>query len=230
MNEIFASSLTLGVVMSIGVYQFTGFLYRKYEFIWLNPIIAATVILILFLNMFQVEYDSYYNSAKYLEYLLTPTTVCLAIPLYQKLELLKQHYKAILIGVTSGIVAGMCTILGFAMLFGISHEEYVTLLPKSVTTAIAIGISEELGGIVSLTIAAVIITGILGNIMAEKICKWFAIKHPIAVGLAMGTSAHAIGTSKAIQIGEIEGAMSSLAIVIAGLVTTIGASIFVNLY
>lgn len=230
MDQIFANSLTIGVVLSIAIYQAMSALYRKYPFPVLNPIISTTVILIAFLSLCEIEYASYYNSAKYLEYLLVPTTVCLAIPLYQKLDLLKANYKAIFVGVISGLAAGMGTILGLAVLFGFSHEEYVTLLPKSVTTAIAIGISEELGGVVSITIAAVIITGIIGNATAEKICKLCCIKHPVAVGIAMGTSAHAIGTSKAMQIGEIEGAMSSLALVIAGLVTTIGASFFAILY
>lgn len=230
MNQIFANSLTIGVVLSIAIFQLALQIQKKWKHPLLNPIIVTTTIIIIFLCVFDVEYENYYSSAKYLEYLLTPTTVCLSIPLYEKIQILKEHYKAILLGVTSGIVAGMATILAFTFLFGLSYEQYATLLPKSVTTAIAIGVSEELGGIVSLTIAAVIITGVLGNAMAEKVCTLFRIKHPVAVGVAIGTSSHALGTTKAMELGKIEGAMSSLAIVVAGLVTTIGASIFISFY
>lgn len=230
MEQIFSNSLTIGVVLSIAVFHGASLLQKRFKSPFLNPIITTTILLIAFLTCFDVSYAEFYNSAKYLEYLLTPTTVCLAIPLYQKLDVLKANYKAIFIGVISGILAGLATILGMAMVFGLTHEEYATLLPKSVTTAIAIGISEELGGVVAITIAAVIITGVIGNAAAEKICQIFRIKHPVAVGIAIGTSAHALGTSKAMELGKVEGAMSSLAIVIAGLVTTIGASVFACLY
>ena len=114
-------------------------------------------------------------------------------------------------------------------LFALSHEQYVTLLPKSITTAIGMGISQELGGIETITVAVIILTGILGNVIAEFVCKLFRIEEPIAKGLAIGTASHAIGTAKAMEIGEIEGAMSSLAIAVAGLITVLGASLFANL-
>lgn len=113
-------------------------------------------------------------------------------------------------------------------LFNLTHKQYVTLLPKSITTAIGIGLSEELGGIKTITVAVIIITGVFGNISAVGICKVFKIKEPIAVGLAIGTSSHAMGTSKALEIGEIEGAMSSLSVAVSGLFTVICASIFAN--
>ena len=121
------------------------------------------------------------------------------------------------------------SILGFSFLFGLNHEQYVTLLPKSITTAIGMGVSEELGGIVTITVASIVITGILGNVIAEGVCKIFKIQHPIARGLALGTASHAIGTAKAMEMGEIEGAMSSLAIVVAGLLTVVGASVFAGI-
>ena len=121
------------------------------------------------------------------------------------------------------------SILGFSVLFGLNHEQYVTLLPKSITTAIGMGVSEELGGIVTITVASIVITGILGNVIAEGVCKIFKIHHPIARGLALGTASHAIGTAKAMEMGEIEGAMSSLAIVVAGLLTVVGASVFAGI-
>ena len=158
--------------------------------------------------------------------MLTPATICLAIPLYEQMELLKKNVKIILVGILSGVLTSLCSILVMALLFGLSHAEYVTLLPKSVTTAIGIGISEELGGYVSITAAVIIVTGILGNVIADILFKVFRITEPIAKGIALGTASHAIGTAKAIELGETEGAMSSLSIVVAGILTVAGASIF----
>ena len=161
---------------------------------------------------------------------MTPATVSLAIPLYQQLELLKKNFTAMILGILSGVLTSAGVILAMSILFGLSHEEYVTLLPKSITTAIGMGVSEELGGYVTITVAVIIVTGILGNIIGEMVCKVFRIKNPISRGLALGTSAHAIGTAKAMEMGEVEGAMSSLAIVVAGLCTVIGASVFAMLW
>ena len=173
-----------------------------------------------------IDYDVYYSGAQYLSYLLTPATVCLAVPLYEKLEVLKKNWRAILIGIVSGVLTTLLCILAMSLMFGLSHEEYVTLLPKSITTAIGMGVSEELGGYVTLTVAVIIITGVLGNIFAPLICRVFRIREPIAKGIAIGTSSHAVGTAKAMEMGEVEGAMSSLSIAISGLLTVVGASVF----
>lgn len=224
------NSATIGVVISLFAYQLGVFLKNKTKKAIFNPLLVSIILVIVFLLIFDVEYDSFHHSAKYLSYLLTPATVSLAIPLYQKLDLLKKNYIAIIIGIMAGVLTSLVSILAMAMLFQMSHEGYVTLLPKSITTAIGIGVSEELGGYVSITAASIIITGILGNIVGEAICKWFRIKHPISRGLALGTSSHAIGTTKAMEMGQIEGAMSSLSIVVAGLMTVVLASIFAMLY
>ena len=160
--------------------------------------------------------------------LLTPATVCLAIPLYIQLDVLKKNVVAIMVGILSGVAASMGSILAMAMAFGLSHKEYVTLLPKSITTAIGMGVSEELGGYVTISVATIIITGVLGNIFAESVCKLFRIRHAVSRGLAIGTAAHAVGTAKAMEMGEVEGAMSSLAIVVCGLCTVVGASVFAS--
>ena len=133
---------------------------------------------------------------------------------------------AILLGIIAGVLSSLGSVLALSFVFGLEHEYYVTLLPKSITTAIGMGVSEELGGIVTITVAVILITGIFGNVMGETICKLFHIYEPIAVGLAFGTSSHAVGTAKALELGEIEGAMSSLSIAVAGILTVIGASIF----
>lgn len=226
MNEMFINSATIGVVLSIFAYQFGMILKKKTKSPLLNPLLVSVVIVMALLVVFKVDYESYNHSAKYLSYLLTPATVSLAIPLYRQIENLKKNFKAIILSVLAGAITSMCVILVMAMLFGLSHEEYVTLLPKSITTAIGMGVSEELGGYVTITVAVIIVTGIVGNIIGEFVCKIFRIQNPISRGLALGTSAHAIGTTKAMEMGEVEGAMSSLAIVVAGLITVVGASIF----
>lgn len=223
-------SATIGVVISLLAYQLGIWLKAKTKLALFNPLLISIVLVIAFLLIFDVDYDSYHHSAKYLSYLLTPATVSLAIPLYEKLDLLKKNVFAIVIGILAGVVTSLCTILLLSLLFRLSHEGYVTLLPKSITTAIGIDVSKELGGYTSITATAIIITGILGNVVGEALCKWFRIKHPISRGLALGTSSHAIGTTKAMELGQIEGAMSSLSIVVAGLMTVLLASVFAQFY
>jgi len=230
MNELFVNSATIGVVISLLAYQIGTFLRNKTKKAIFNPLLVSVILVIAFLLLFKIDYENYNHSAKYLSYLLTPATVSLAIPLYEKLDLLKKHFGAIIIGILSGVLTSLVSIWGMSVLFGLSHSEYVTLLPKSITTAIGIGVSEELGGYVSITATSIIITGILGNIIGEFICKCFRINNAISKGLALGTSSHAIGTSKAMELGEVEGAMSSLSIVVAGLLTVVLASVFAMFY
>ena len=226
MNEIFMNSVTIGVVLSIFSYQLGVFLKKKTNSPFVNPLLISIIMVMVILVIFKVDYENYNHSAKYLSYLLTPATVSLAIPLYRQIDNLKKNFKAIVLSVLAGAITSMTVILVMAILFGLSHEEYVTLLPKSITTAIGMGVSEELGGYVTITVAVIIVTGIIGNIIGEFVCKIFRIQNPISRGLALGTSAHAIGTTKAMEMGEVEGAMSSLAIVVAGLITVVGASVF----
>ena len=163
----------------------------------------------------------YNEGAKYISYLLTPATVCLAIPLYKQLELLKKNWMAVAAAILAGVAASAASIFALCLLFRMEHVYYVTLLPKSITTAIGMGVSEEAGGIVTITVVCIIVTGILGNIMGETVFKLLRLKNPIAKGLALGTSAHAVGTAKALELGEIEGAMSSLSVAVAGLLTVL---------
>ncbi|MCI8297804.1 MAG: LrgB family protein [Lachnospiraceae bacterium] len=230
MNGFFLESATLGVVVSLAGYMIGMAVKRRWKLPVFNPLLIAIILVIGFLLLFRVDYEAYNSSAKYLSYLLTPATVSLAIPLYQKLELLKKNGLAILVSVFSGAVASMGSILAMALLFGLSHEGYVTLLPKSITTAIGIGVAEELGGYPTITAAVIIITGVFGNMVAETLCKVFKISHPVARGLAIGSAAHAIGTTKAMEMGETEGAMSSLAIVVSGVITVLGAVVFAGFY
>ncbi|MBC5742722.1 LrgB family protein [Lachnospiraceae bacterium MD308] len=230
MNEFFQDSVTAGVVISLISYLIGMEAKKRWKLPILNPLLISIVLVIGFLLIFKVDYNAYNNSAKYLSYLLTPATVSLAIPLYQQMELLKKNVVAICIGILAGVLTSLGSVLALAVLFHLSHEEYVTLLPKSITTAIGMGVSEELGGYVVITTAVIIITGVLGNMIAELMCRVFRIRHAVSRGIAIGTASHAIGTAKAMEMGEVEGAMSSLAIVLSGLCTVVGATVFASFY
>lgn len=219
MSELYQNSLFAGVTISLLAYALGMFLRKKLKLGIFNPLPISIVLTIIFLACTGIEYDTYNQGAAYLSWLLTPATVCLAIPLYEQWELLKKNHRAVILGITAGVLTSLGTVLILCKLMNLSHEMYVTMLPKSITTAIGMGVSEELGGYVT-------ITGVLGNIFGELICKLFRITEPISKGLALGASSHAIGTAKAIEIGEIEGAMSSLAIAVTGIMTVVLASLF----
>ena len=202
---------------------------RKFKLAICNPLLIASVLTVLVLLVFQVDYKVYNESGKYISFFLTPATICLAVPLYEQMELLKKNYKAVLIGICSGVITSFVSVFLLAVLFRLDHASYVTLLPKSITTAIGMGVSEELGGYVAITVAVIIVTGIFGGMAAEWVFRAFHIEDPVAKGIALGTSAHAVGTAKAMELGEVEGAMSSLSIVVSGILTVIGAGAFAGL-
>ena len=229
-SDIVALSATFGVVISIIGYGLGVLIRNKTGIGIFNQLLISIIFVIVILSVFHIGYRDYNSSAKYLSYLLTPATVSLAVPLYLHINRLKRNWVGIAVGLISGSITSMGSVLVMSVLFGLSHKQYVTLLPKSITTAIGMGISDELGGLVTISVAVIIITGILGNVLAVTICRLFRITDPVAKGLAIGAAAHAIGTSKAMEMGDIEGAMASLAIVVNGLITVIGASFFAMLY
>ena len=186
-NNILSLSAYWGIAVSIVGYAIGVFLNKKLKNGFVNPLLISIVFVILVLLCFHIDYDKFKTSSEMLSWLLTPATVCLAIPLYEQLSLLKDNYKAVL---------GM-------------------------------GLADELGGIDTVAAAAIIITGIVGNVFCKSVCKIFKITHPVAVGIAIGTSSHAVGTSKAFEIGEVEGAMSSLSIAVAGIITVVAIQLFV---
>ena len=231
MDNLFQTSLFAGVTVSLVAYLLGMLLKKKFKLAILNPLLISIVLTIIVLVVADVDYDTYNKGASYLSWFLTPATVCLAIPLYEQWTLLKKNIAAVALGLTAGVITSLVTVLVLSVLMGLSHEDYVTLLPKSITTAIGMGVSEELGGYVTITVAVIVVTGVLGNILGEFVCKIFRITEPISKGLALGASSHAIGTAKAIEIEvEIEGAMSSLAIAVAGILTVVFASVFANFY
>lgn len=226
MTRLLTDSAFFGAFISLLAYCIGVFIRNKTKSRLANPLLIAILLTIGVLQLLKIDYDAYYAGAQYLNWLLTPATVCLAIPLYRQLSLLKKNLKAVLLGIFSGVLASLCCVLVMALAFGLDHSLYATLLPKSVTTAIGIGIAEKLGGIPAISAVVIIITGVLGNIFAEGFLKLIGVKEKVAKGIAIGTSSHAIGTSRAMEMGEIEGAMSSLSIVVAGLMTVVGASVF----
>ena len=228
MKDVMFGSAYFGFVISILAFYIGTRIKKRFPHPLFNPLLIAMILVILVLVIFDVDFESYNNGARYLSYLLTPATVCLAIPLYQQLDLLKQNLAAVLVSIFAGVLASLGSIFLMSLLFRLNSAQYITLLPKSITTAIGISLSEELGGIPNITLAAIIITGILGNIIGKTVCRIFCIRHPIAVGLSFGTAAHAIGTSKAMELGEVQGAMGSLSIAVAGLMTVVAASIFAS--
>lgn len=229
MNELLSGTLFFGVAVSLGGYQLGVFLKKKLGWPFLSPLLIAFLFCIGFLLLFRIDYETYKQSAEYISYFLTPATVCLAIPLYQQLHLLKRNALAILLGITAGVLASFLSILLLCKAFGLTATDYATLMPKSITAAIGVEMSAEYGGNVTFTVVATMFTGILGNVAAGGICKLLHITEPIAKGLAAGNATHLMGTSKAMEMGETEGAMASLAVLVAGLLSLVAAPLFVTL-
>lgn len=226
MSEFLSSSAYFGAVVSLFTYFLGDYIKRKTKIALISPLLLSVAATIIILLCFKIPYESYQNSTKFLHNLLTPVTVCLAVPLYEKLQLLKQNKLAILAGIISGIISSCLCVLVISLLFRLNNSEYVTLLPKSITTAIGVGLSEKLGGIPSITAPVIVITGVMGGILAPVVFRVLKISDPVAKGIALGTSAHAIGTSKAFEYGETEGAMGGLSIAVAGIITVIVSPLF----
>lgn len=221
MNEFLFNSTYFGIVLSLLAYWAAMWIAAKVKNTLFNPLLVSTIIIIAVLLLLGVDYETFDKGASYLTYFLNPATVCLAVPLYRQFETLKANAKAIICGITAGCISCAAVILLLAAVFALDGALTVSLLPKSITTAIAIGLSEEIGGLSSVTVACVVITGIFGACIASAMFKLLKIEEPVAQGLATGTSAHAIGTSRALELGEVQAAMSSLAIVVTGILTVI---------
>ncbi|MBQ7919438.1 MAG: LrgB family protein [Lachnospiraceae bacterium] len=229
MQELLSNSTYFAVVLTLICFQIGIWFKKKTGWAVATPLLTATIIIIAALLIFDIPYESYKEGAEIISFFLTPATVCLAIPLYRQIELLKKYPKAIFGGIIAGVLTTMVSIFVMSLAFGLNHQQYVTLLPKSITTAIGMGISEKMGGIVTITVVSISITGILGNVIAESFLKFLKIEEPIAKGLAIGTASHALGTTKAMEMGEVEGAMSSLSIVVTGILTVLAISVFAPL-
>ena len=218
------------VVITLLAYEIGCIIKKRFKIAIFNPLLISIVLIIGLVLCFNIDYQVYKNGSQIISYLLTPATVALAIPLYEQIEQLKKNWKAIILGISSGALTSAVCVLDMSYLFRINHQMYVTMLPKSITTAIGMGLSEEMGGIVTITVAVIIVTGIFGNMTAEFVCKIFNITEPVAKGIGIGSAAHAMGTTKAMEIGESEGALSSLSIAVSGIMTVVVASVFAYFY
>ena len=207
MNELLSACSCFGLFMVVGSFQLARSINRRIGREIFNPLLSSTVFCCIFLLLTGTEYDTFYqNGGKILEFLLTPATICLAIPLYKQFELLKKNTGAVLAGCVAGVAAHMAGCVLMLFLFKMEAAEYISLLPKSITTAIGKGLSEELGGFPAITMALIMLTGLFGAVAAPPLLKVFHVTEPLSQGLAIGTSSHAAGTSRAVELGEIQGA------------------------
>lgn len=211
----------LWISLTLGIFLFAAGLHKKWPIPLFNPLLFTIFAMILLLLTAKIPYETYQSGGKLIGIFVTPATVSLAIKLEKNFIYLKKYYRAILTGIVGGVLLHTLLIFLFAFLFNYDTEMVGTLFPKSITTAIAVGVSESLGGVVSLTVAVVVFTGIVGAVIGPSILKFAKIDNPVAQGVAFGSSAHAMGTSKAIEMGEVQGAMSGLSIVITGIVVVI---------
>lgn len=230
MQEFLQQTSYFGYVITIIIYYLSVNLKKKTNLSILNPLLVTTIIIVAILLIFNIDYEAYNIGAKYLSYFLTPTTVCLAIPLYKQIKVLKKNVLGILSGILAGVLTNAAVVVLLSIIFNMDKELGTSLLSKSITAPIAIGLTEELGGISSITVFAVILSGIIGAAIAPLIFKIFRISDETSQGLACGTSAHGSGTTTALELGEIQGAMSSLAIIVTGLITTIIAPIVNHIF
>ena len=229
MIDFLETSTVWGVMVTLAAFALGTLLHRKTKAAWCNPLLLGSIFVIVLLSLLKIPYPDYKQSASPITYLLFPATVSLAVPLYEQWELLKKNVFAIAAGIGAGVITSVASLLLIAWVFQLDSASAVSLLPKSVTTAIGVDVAAELGGIPALTTAVIVLTGIVGNLMAVSLCRLLRITNPIAKGIAIGTSSHAIGTSKALEMGQIEGAMSSLSIAVAGVLTAILCPAAVNL-
>lgn len=229
MAEFLTQGAAWGVLLTLGAFALGTFLQKKTGRAWCNPLLLGSVFVILFLRLSGISCPDYQASAGPVSWLLLPATISLAAPLYEQWEALRKNAAAILTGIAAGVAVSVGAILILAWAFHLDRAAAVSLLPKSVTTAIGADVSGELGGIPTLTTAVIILTGIFGNLTAPAICKLFRITEPAAKGVGIGSAAHAIGTARALEIGPVEGAMSSLSIAVAGILTALLCPLAVNL-
>lgn len=218
MNDLITSPV-FGVITSLIAYEIGVYIKKKARLSIFNPLLLSIIILIFFLTKFHIKYEDYNNGGQIISFFLYPATVALALPMYKKFSLFKQNAIPILIGILSGSICGIICVIFLSKSFGLSHVLIESLIPKSITTPLGMALSKQLGGLPSITVVAIIITGIFGSIVGPFLYKVFRIKDKVALGIAMGTCSHAVGTATAMEIGETEGAMSGLTMAISGILT-----------
>ena len=223
MRELTASPF-FGIALSVAAFAAGVFLQKKTKLLLCNPLLIAIVLIVGVLLAFHIPYENYNQGGEIINMFLAPATACLAVSIYTRIELLKKNWLPIVVACTVGSLTSMGSVWLLCRLFGLDEATTYSLLPKSVTTPIAVGIAESHGGMTPVTVLAVLITGIAGSILAPALIRLFRVRDAVAAGLSIGACSHAMGTSKALELGETEGAMSGLAIGICGLITVIASS------
>lgn len=226
MIEILSGLSLFSVILTLIAFEIGLWVQKKLPYALCNPLLIAVVLVIGFLLLFRIPADTYLTGCKSFSWLLTPATVCLAVPMYEQVQNLKKSLPAIIIGVAAGAATSLACVAGMSMLFGLDWTLEASLLPKSITTAMGIALSEQMGGVVAITTTSIVVTGMLGSIFGSFLCKILKITNPIAQGVAFGTASHVIGTNRANQISELTGAVSSLSLVIAGICTAVLCPLF----
>lgn len=221
MREFLNSSAYFGLLLSLAAYMLGIAIRKNTGKALFNPLLTGALVTALVLLALNVDYAAYERSASGLSALLTPATAALAVPMYRKIGLLKKNAGAVLAGTAAGVLASFACTLAVSVLFGLDHERFVTLLPKSVTTAIGMELAYGAGGDRAIASAVIVVTGIVGNMSALAVTRIARIKDPAAVGIAVGSSSHAIGTAKALETGETQGAFSSISLAVSAIVTSV---------
>ncbi len=229
MTEFFGNAAYFAVLACLGLYQAGAWLKKKTGLAFLNPLLVSIAGGVGALLLLRVDSTSFARAAQPLSWLLTPATVCLAIPLYRQVRLVRKYALSLLAGIAAGVAASILSVLVIALIFEMDHAGYVTLLPKSITTAIGMVVSREQGGVENITVAVIVLTGVFGNLMASPLCRLFRLTDPVARGVAIGTSSHAIGTARAMEMDDVTGAVSGLSIAVSGVLTVAAAAILGNL-
>ena len=227
--DILSQNTLFGIIISLITFEIGLFIYKKTKFPLFNPLLIAIILIIGILLTFNISIDTYNKGGEFINMFLGPATVVLAVPLYKQLQLLKKYLFPILIGILIGSSIGISSVILLANIFGMEEILTLSLLSKSVTTPIGIEITNQLGGLTPVTVLAIVISGIFGAVIGPILCKIFKINNKVAIGIALGTASHAVGTTKALELGETEGAMSSLSIGIAGIMTVFLAPAFYTL-
>lgn len=217
--SLLTENILFGLVISLLAFEIGLFIYKKTKIPVFNPLLIAIILVIGFLITFDVSIEAYNAGGQFINMFLGPATVVLAVPLYKQLKLLKKYLIPITIGILIGSAVSISSVVWMGNVLGMEDILTMSLISKSVTTPIGIEITNQLGGLAPVTVLAIVVSGIIGAVIGPLICKIFRINDRVAVGIAIGTASHAVGTTKAFELGETEGAMSSLSIGIAGVMT-----------
>ena len=228
MAEFILSIGVWGVALTLSCFALGTWINKKTGQALCNPLLLGSIFVIVFLSLVQIPFGEYKESVSFLSYLLLPATVSLAVPLYEQWLPMKRNAKAVLCGILAGSVTSMISVIAMSWLLKLDPVLSASLMPKSVTSAIGAEVAVELGGIGSLAGALIILTGIVGNLSATALCRLAKLRDPVARGVAIGTGSHAVGTAKALQMGRVEGAVSSLSIAVAGVLTAVICPILAN--